>query len=218
MVGLTRRSHSSLAVGALLLCTASTDPVRDMTPPPPASRSPAGKVLFSDDFSDSSLARWHFDRTPSVWSLRRGMLRADLPDAKQQRSFIYAGSEDWGDYAVDLDVYAVRGVDKGVVLRVKGNSGVGVDLRGSGYEDVLLYRGPFRLGRSRVINANGQWHHLRVEAVGVRYRVFVDGLLLLDRRDGPGGHSRGRIALPAYTGGVGQCTVFYANVVVTALD
>jgi hypothetical protein len=209
----------SLALGTVLLCTTeAVDPVRDMTPPPlPAPAKPHEKVLLSEDFSDTALGHWHSDRGAQVWSLRHGMLRADLPDGKQQRAFLYAGSEEWADYAVDLDVYAVRGVDKGVVVRIKGDSGVGVDLRGSGYEDLLLYRGPFRLGRSRVINANGQWHHLRVEAAGNRYRIFVDGVLVLDRRDGLSGHSHGRIALPAYTGGSGQCTVYYDNVVVMAL-
>jgi hypothetical protein len=57
------------------------------------------------------------------------MLVADLPDAKQQHSALYAGDEDWTDYAVDLDVCGMRGVDKGVVVRVKDARGIGIDLR-----------------------------------------------------------------------------------------
>ena len=217
-----------LALGVILLwaaptlaperCFAATlDPERDMIPPAaPHTPAPPGRVLFSEDFSDTSLARWHSDRD-RVWSVRGRMLRADLPDGKQQRAFLYAGSEEWSDYAVDLDVFAVRGVDKGVVVRVKDEAGVGIDLRGSGYEDVLLYRSQLRLGRARVVNANGQWHHVRIEAVGNRYRVFVDGTLVLDRHDLGNGRPRGKIALPAYTGGSGECTLFYDNIVVTAL-
>jgi hypothetical protein len=55
--------------------------------------------------------------------------------------------------------------------------------------------------------------------------VWVNGEQKLDKTDGRAEsrgdpHSAknfGRIALPAYTGGSGQCTVYYDNVVVTAL-
>jgi hypothetical protein len=47
--------------------------------------------------------------------------------------------------------------------------------------------------------------------------VYVNDHLLIDREDRK--HVvAGQIALPAYTGGVGKCTVYYDNVVVTALD
>ena len=48
------------------------------------------------------LALWEADRE-GVWMVHRGMLRAELPDAKQERSFLYAGSEDWVNYALDFD-------------------------------------------------------------------------------------------------------------------
>jgi len=74
------------------------------------------------------------------------------------------------------------------------------------------------MGRAPVINGNGIWHHLRVEARGHTYRVFVNGDLALERTDSKRARPKGRIALPAYTGGVGQCTVYYDNVVVTELS
>jgi hypothetical protein len=171
--------------------------------------------MFADDFSHG-LGAWTPDRD-GVWSIRAGMLRADLPDEAQQRAFLYAGSQQWADYAVDLDVCGIRGVDKGIALRVQGDSGVGVDLRGPGYHDVLLYRGKIPIGQRRIDNGNGMWHHLRIEARGPRYRVWVNGLLVLDRKDRRSARPEGRIALAAYTGGVGQCTVYYDNVVVTSL-
>ncbi len=66
-------------------------------------------------------------------------------------------------------------------------------------------------------NATGGWHHLRIEARGHRYRVFVNGRLVLDRRDRVRAHASGGIALAAYTGGAGECRVCFANVRVTAL-
>jgi hypothetical protein len=47
--------------------------------------------------------------------------------------------------------------------------------------------------------------------------VAIDGQVVLDDRLRPPPPPRGGIALSAYTGGVAQCTVYYANVVVTAL-
>jgi hypothetical protein len=111
----------------------------------------------------------------------------------------------------------MRGVDKGVVVRVMNGSGLGVDLRGPGYQDVLLHRREWPMGKAPAINGNGVWHHLRIETEGARVRVFVNGELKIERGDPRNARPRGRIALAAYTGGVGECTVFYDNVVVTPL-
>lgn len=213
------RTHGPVATGvflAILALGAAPDPYRDASPSASPHFVAPPNALFSDDFHDRSLKGWGPDR-PGVWTVRHGMLRADLPDVKQLRGFLYAGSESWTDYAVDLDVCQMRGVDKGVVVRVTGERGVGVDLRGQGYQDVVMYRREWPMGKARVVNANGVWHHLRVEARRSRYRVFVNGELLIDRLDQKNVCPQGRIALPAYTGGVGQCTLYYDNVVVTPL-
>ncbi len=213
-----RGSISALLVLSLLTLGAASamdEPDANVPPPPRRTDPPPGTVLFSDDFH--SLEAWQPDRD-SVWTIEDSVLCARLPDEKQKRSFLYAGSEDWQDYALDVDLCQLRGVDKGVVVRARGGRGVGVDLRGGDYQDVLLYRQEVPLGRAKVPNADRAWHHLRVEARGGRYAVSVDGARVLERRDplGPGRH--GRIALVAYTGGRGECTVRYANLVVTKLE
>jgi hypothetical protein len=207
-------SRAAFLVLAAISVAAGPDPVRNMAPPPPPVRAHRDGALFQDQFADGKLDGWLPDRG-GVWEIHRGVLRADLPDGKQNRSFIYAGTEDWRDYAVELDVCGIRGVDKGVAVRVIGEQGVGVDLRGPGYQDVVLYRGDHQLGRGRALNANGVWHHLKIEARGPRYRVWVNGALAIDRLDARGGRRAGRIALAAYTGGIGECTIYYDNVVVT---
>jgi hypothetical protein len=210
------RALAPLALFAAIGVASSFDPTRDLRlPPTPKFRPPADGVLFATDFSDG-MRGWIPDRD-SVWTVRNGSLRADLPDGRQLRSVIYAGSPSWTDYAVDVDLLAARGVDKGVVVRVEDESGIGVDLRGPGYQDVLLHRREWKMGQADVQNANGVWHHVRVEARGHRYRVWVDDALLIDREDARHARPRGRIALAAYTGGSGQCTVYYDNVIVTAL-
>lgn len=209
-----------LAVAALLLMGSGPDVTRFAVPSvAPKMHKPAAGVLFATDFSRDSLKHWKADR-PGVWSVWRGMLRADLPDQKQLRSLIHTGDTAWTDIAVDLDMCMMRGVDKGVIVRVKGEAGTGVDVRGGSYQDVVMYVNEWPMGRARATNANGTWNHLRVEARGNRFRVFVNGELKIDRVDTRSNrHLRrnGAIALPAYTGGVGQCTVYYDNIVVTRI-
>ena len=97
-------------------------PRDDPPPPAPELRVPQGRVLLESDFrSHGSLEHWSPDKS-GVWSVAHGALKAELPDKKQARSLIYAGSEDWSQYAVDLDVCQTRGVDKGVAVHVLGGS------------------------------------------------------------------------------------------------
>ena len=220
MVGARMKTLIRFGLGLfawLALAAAANDPTRFALPSsPPRLVKPSGRVLFSDDFS-KGLRAWSPDRV-GVWSIVRGLLRADLPDQKQLRSLIYAGDTTWTDIAVDLDVCMMRGVDKGVVVRVQGNSGLGVDLRGNDYQDVVVYQRELPMGRASATNANGTWNHLRLELRGAAFRLFVNGELRIEREALKFIRPRGRIALPAYTGGSGQCTVYYDNVVVTALE
>ena len=189
-------------------------------PPPPSPRFDRPvNVLFADDFTNGDLKGWRADED-SVWTVRGGMLRAELRDEKQLHSFLYAGDSSWIDYALDFDMCGMRGVDKGCAVRVEpGKKGLGVDLRGPGYEDLRLYVNQFPVGSAKYENRNGSWHHLRIEIRGRdRCKVVVDGTVVLEHRLRPPAPSRGGNAMSAYTGGVGNCTVYYDNVVVTPLD
>ncbi|MCC6350438.1 MAG: hypothetical protein IT347_12695 [Candidatus Eisenbacteria bacterium] len=210
-----RSALARIAVPALaLLLTGADDPTRFALPPsPPPFALPADSVLFSDDFS-GGLGKWAPDSV-TAWSAWRHMLRADLPDRKQARSFLFAGSEEWRDYALDFDVCGMRGVDKGGAIRVLGTAGFAVDLRGGGYQDIVAHIREWPVGRARVTNANATWSHVRIEAKGDRFRVYVNGDLRIQRSDAR--RPNGRIALAAYTGGVGKFTAYYDNVVVTLL-
>jgi hypothetical protein len=203
------------AAPAVVTAGTAAAPALPPGPPPPGAVASSADRLFTEDFR--TLDAWQADRD-SVWSVEDGVLCGRLPDGKQERSFLFAGSEDWQDYAVDLDLCQVRGVDKGVAVCVRGSRGIAVDLRGGEYQDVLLYRQQVPLGSAKLPNADRAWHHLRVEARGARFTVRVNGVLVLERRDPLGSMRRGRIALVAYTGGHGECAVFYANVRVTRLE
>ncbi len=213
------RLPAMLATLLLVGASGRVDEARVASPPrSPRFAPPTSRVLLAEDFSGTTIAaHWRPDRE-GVWSVTRGMLRADLPDTKQLRSLIRTGDSTWTDYVVDLDVCMMRGVDKGVVVRVDGDTGIGIDLRSGTYQDVVAYLREWPMGKAQATNANGVWNHLRVEIRGKRLRVSVNGELRLEREDARNARPRGGIALPAYTGGIGQCTLYYDNVVVTRLD
>jgi hypothetical protein len=56
-----------------------------------------------------------------------------------------------------------------------------------------------------------------VEVQGQRYRVYVNRALKLDYQDPDRTRSSGRVALAAYTGGAGECVVWFDNLKVTRL-
>jgi hypothetical protein len=212
------RQGVAVMVGAFaaLAISGSSDPTRDALPSPSPKFHPPPTAWLADDFSDASLDPWRPDQE-GVWSIRRGMLRADLRDEKQLHSLIFAGDPTWTNYAVDLDVCGMRGVDKGLVVRVQEKRGLGIDLRGPGYQDLKLHLNELPMGRVSVINGNGMWHHLRVEIRGSVCRVWVNGDEVIQKKIPLKLPPSGSIALAAYTGGVGQCTVYYDNVVVAPL-
>jgi len=205
-------------VATLVAADAQPDFGRPPAPPPALELDRRASVMFVDAFADGSLEGWTTDDA-AVWSIRDGVLRAELPHEKQAYSFLYAGDSTWVDYAVDFDVCGMSGVDKGCAVRVMpGKKGLGIDFRGPEYDDLKLYVNQFPVGSAKVANANGTWHHMRVEIRDKdKCRVAIDGRVVFDRGLQPDPPRRGGIALSAYTGGLGQCTVYYANVVVTAL-
>jgi hypothetical protein len=211
------RPHVLLAIAAFLSLGAA-DSLRVAAPPPSPKFTRPANALFADDFSSGSLSGWRTDSLASTWTVHDGLLRADLPDVKQAHSFLFAGDSTWTDYAIDFDVCGMRGVDKGVGVRVFQKHGLGVDLRGGEHQDVLLYATKFPVGSGKAPNANGSWHHVRVAIMGNSCRVTVDGRVVVDKgnlRFKP--PARGGIVLAAYAGGVGECTVYYDNIVVTPL-
>lgn len=207
-----RRRLWLLALAPFLLAGAHAPRIVPLPPPSPAFAPPATEVLFADDFS-RGIGAWRADR-PGVWSVERGMLRAVLPDRKQQRSLLWTAGPEWRDIALEFDVCMVRGVDKGAVVRAHGETGIGIDLRGGRFQDVLAYAGEWPIGRAAAAAADSAWHHVRITVAGDRVRVAVDGAVRLDCRQGR--VPQGRVALAAYTGGAGACVVWYDNIVVTA--
>src|SRR5262245_59754580 len=148
------------------LSLGASDPSSVASPPPSPEFKRPDNALFADDFSSPRLEGWTCDSTANAWRVRDGVLRAELPDIKQAHSFLAAGDSAWTDYAVDVDVCGMRGVDKGVGVRVQDKKGLGVDLRGGTYQDVVLYATKFPVGSGKAANIDGTWSHIRIEVRG----------------------------------------------------
>jgi hypothetical protein len=212
-----RHGLPALALGCALGLGTFADTTRDAMPPPSPRFVRPAEPLFADDFHAGKLGpAWRPDQ-PGVWAIKRGMLKAELPDERQRHSVIYTGDSTWTDYALDFDVCGMRGVDKGAVVRVARGRGLGIDLRGPGYHDVRLQINEFPVGHANVENGNGVWQHVHLEVRGAHCRLDVNNETLVDRRLPLRLSPSGGIAFAAYTGGVGQCTVYYDNVIVQRL-
>lgn len=208
----SRRAAMLVAPAVALALAALHQPAR-----PRAEAAVTSPIVLSANFQSAGLpAGWTVDR-PGVWSVRNGRLHARLPKKKQEKSFAWFGHESWKDYQLDFDVIGLRGVDKGLAVRAQGDEGIGIDLRGPGYDDIVMYRGYAQLGKAAVRNENGKWHHVRVVVRGGRYQVYVNHQLKIDYLDEKNERPAGRIALAAYTGGNGENEVAFDNVVVRAL-
>ena len=215
-------TRCALCVGLALVIwgagpgSTAADSTRNAMPPGSPAFKPPANPLFVDDFHGATITKWRTDRE-GVWSIKRGMLRAELPDRRQEHSILFTGDSTWTDYALEVDVCGMRGVDKGVVVRLRGTRGLGLDLRGPGYHDLRLQMNELPIARANIENGNGVWQHVRFEVRGARCRIWVNGESVIDRRVPLSLSKSGGIALAAYTGGIGECTVYYDNVVVTAL-
>src|SRR5439155_20061528 len=146
-----RSPRFTTAAAPPFAAAASQDPAADSTAratgkrtsvpmAPPGTTAMGSTLLLSQSFHHEIPSDWSIDH-PAWWSVVDGHLRARLPDRKQRRSLARFGADDWADVALQVDVCGVRGVDKGVVVRLHGDDGIGIDLRGDGYDDVLVYRG-----------------------------------------------------------------------------
>jgi hypothetical protein len=100
----------------------------------------------------------------------------------------------------------MRGVDKGAIVRVQGGAGVGIDLRGGTYQDVVMYVREWPLGKASATNANGVWQHVRIEVRGERHRVLVNGQLRLDRTDARRAQDASTLSRTPAARGAARCT------------
>ncbi len=178
-----------------------------------ASSSPQNwEIVFQDDFNDGDDAGWTRDR-PSDWSLQNGEYVLSF-SGYNIFSASWAGSDSWTDYAVEFSVKNIACVDDGLAFR---GGQYRLNLRhGTNYgaPDVRLW-GPsgiladpyYPLGRNI-------WYRVRVEVIGQRIKVFIDGNLVIDYVDSNTPVSSGNIALLGWSGACGSLVAHFDNVVV----
>ena len=177
-----------------------------------ASSSPQNwEIVFQDDFNDGDDTGWTRDRLGD-WSVQNGEYVLSF-SGYDISSASWAGSGSWTDYAVEFSVKNIACVDDGLVfrqyrlnLRHGTNYGApGVRLWGPG--EVLLVDKYYSLARNI-------WYRIRVESIGQRTKVFIDGNLVIDYVETNTPVSSGKIALHGWSGACGSLVAHYDNVVV----
>ena len=160
--------------------------------------SPEDTILY-DDFSGKALD-WQFEG-PCTWLEENDVL---WTSATGNRVFCLAtaGEPTWTDYIYEVDVYGIAGVDKCMEFRVQDyNNHYYINLRSD-----WPNQGNDSLYFCKIVDGacvyyesvdwssqNNTWYHLRVEAIGKRFRVYVDDNFVLQYVDEDSPFLQGKI-------------------------
>lgn len=149
------------------------------TPVPTITPSPTPTVLFSDDFENGT-NNWQIN--DPGWQVREDETGNHFYCVNATGDYVFAqtGSIDWQDYALEVDIMIVTVSDYG-----SGNILFRISEDFSPLYVYGFYEGGAVLGKEdpqfRVLDSTsqgpiqGNWHTIRIEAVGVGIKVFMDG-------------------------------------------
>jgi len=191
----------------------------------PRQGAPVGRdVLYRDNFDPIQAGPWLTEGDSQAYtSLADGRLIIDV-DAANLIQFVTLRDPQFDDFILEVDVRQLDGTpdsSHGILFRMQGTDAF--------YRFAITGTGFFIVERR---DADGSWHRLmrdwaessainqglnvinqmRVEAVGSRLSVYVNGQLLQQLADTQ--YSRGTIALEAGTFGPGTARVAFDNLVV----
>jgi hypothetical protein len=182
---------------------------------PTAPRAPA---LIQHTFEGSTATGWTILPGSQFTVAQSGTTRVFRQSSTTGEAGAVLQAADWTNQSIQADVKptAVNGADRWVGLATRRTDAANyyyVTLRSSGVIALRrMYQGAFGTLDSATIpftlNRN---YRLRLESVGSRHRVYVDGTLVLDAFDGD--LSRGRPALMSY-----RTAADFDNVVASPAD
>ena len=177
-------------------------------------------VLFSDDFNDGNADGWTTSGD-GTWFVEHHQYVVDMGDGFNRRGISVAGDTGWSDYVYEVDLQAVAGVDKVVLLRYQDDNNfymmniVGV------YNFANLVRVENGVATTLVTvdypHNNAEWHHVETIAHGNHVVAYVDGDLVINYIDSGSALTHGRVGLQGWTGEQGLDVVQFDNVVVRQL-
>jgi hypothetical protein len=190
-------------------------------------------TLVYDDFSapqaalmeNSAAGIGWVTEGPCSWQVQNGTFGTSTSG---NRVFCLATTGDltWEDYIYEADVYGVAGVDKAIEFRVQDYyNHYYVNLRSD-----WPFNGNDSLCFCKIVNGscvdyasifypsqNNTWYHLKVEAIGNHFKVYVDDNFVFEYVDPQNTFPQGKIGLGCWTGDANICSIRFDNILVADL-
>ncbi|MBI5465185.1 hypothetical protein HY946_01090, partial [Candidatus Gottesmanbacteria bacterium] len=164
------------------------------------------------------------------WIVESGQYVGSVPPSPATPSQTFAGDNSWSDYAVEVSMTGVSGVDRHILIRYdptlwpSSSPGYAIKYREADYG----FSGHIELQKAgiKVLQSNsdfkshiGETHRFRIEAKGNRIIVYGDGTLLLDFIDDENPIFTGRLGFFIEPSGIGLTnTTAYDDVIVETLE
>ncbi len=183
------------------------------------------QTIFTENFN-SDLHQWTLEQGQSnMWTINNGTLLAQ--DEGTLKSGRLNTSGLWDNYALELDLNNLNGVDEGVGFRrTDGDNTYEITLRHGNGEfntpEIILVK--VQNGINTIIQdthtielKNQQWYHLKIEIFQQHLQVFLDNQIIFDLDDSQP-LKTGGISLSYWTGDLGRASVRFDNVIVNTIS
>jgi hypothetical protein len=157
----------------------------------------ASTLLLHEDFNDGN----QFDGTPALWeeilstnnwSIQGGKYIGSSPPGGGIYPRSLTGNLSWSDYALEATVKSISGVDRHILFRFDQNRSIPKGYAIKYVDSESGFAGHIELQRAgvEVLQSNstfkshiGESHRVRVEGIGNRVKVYVDGQKYIDYVD-----------------------------------
>jgi alpha-L-arabinofuranosidase len=169
---------------------------------------PAGKVLFTSDFSADSKG-WNLLGDGADWKIQDGALRQNA-----EREFIraLAGDKKWTDYTLTLKARKISGAEGFLILfRINGDDDrTWWNIGGWGNtQDAIEAGGTMDSKPSQI--ETGRWYDLKLTVAGKHVKCWLDGQLIHDIDFDAGGRVNALYATAATDAQTGDVIVKVVN-------
>ena len=172
-------------------------------------------------FDGSNLEEWKIPENNIWWSIEEGVLWAKS-DPNQVGSILWT-KEEYTNFVVQLDFKFGDGiVDTGIFMRGEDRKNVQIQIGESGSLKRDMTASPYVPSMGYPVEAEGvkdllkvkDWNSIRAEAVGVSYRVWLNGTLVMNY-ELKNANLKGPVGIQLHPGK--DMTVQFKNIVIAEL-
>ncbi|SFT24346.1 fibronectin type III domain-containing protein [Paenibacillus sp. BC26] len=171
----------------------------------------AGTETFTENFDDGDTSGWA--PNGGVWSNAGDRMRVDYLTANSWFDAWNIFDKQGQDFIYSADVKLINGNSTGISFRTNANGTQGYDVILSVYDGLKLAKRPYAeiIRYTSFTKALNQTYHLKVVVKGSNIKVYLDGVLAIDKNDST--YASGKFGLFAFQG-----TAEYDNLQVHVWD